>query len=141
MAGEEAASDDRGGVPGRGSSWLLRRADQAAVAALVLAGLAGTLGWWAVQGGVDGNLIELERAEPKVARFEVDLNAADWPELVQLPGIGETLAKRIVQSRRKDGAFRSPSDLLRVRGIGPATLNAVKPFLRPIPEVGTIAQK
>jgi len=124
-----------------GPSWLLRRADQAAVAVLVLAGLGATVGWWIAEGGLRGRLVELERAEPKTARFEVNINAADWPELILLPGIGETLAKRIVDSRRQFGPFRDHNDLRRVRGIGPKTLEAVKPYLRPMPDDGTVAQK
>jgi competence protein ComEA len=128
--------------PGRpGPHWLLRRADQAAVAVLVLAGLGATVAWWVAQGGLRGRLVELERAEPKTARFEVDINSAEWPELLLLPGIGETLAKRIVDSRREAGPFRDHNDLRRVRGIGPKTLEAVKPYLRPMPDDGAVAQK
>ncbi len=71
--------------------WLLRRADQVAVAALVAVALVAMVGWWVAQGGWRGQLIEVDRAEPLVARFEVDINAAEWPELLQLPGIGPTL--------------------------------------------------
>jgi len=112
--------------------WLLRRADQAAVAVLVLLGLAATVAWWVRYGGLRGRMVELEGAEPQVARFEVDINSADWPELVQLPVIGETLAKRIVASRQKDGPFLDHKDLRRVRGIGPKTLETIRPYLRPI---------
>jgi len=112
--------------------WLLRRADQAAVAVLVLLGLAATVGWWVRYGGLRGRMVELEGAEPQVARFEVDINSADWPELVQLPAIGEKLAKRIVESRQKDGPFLDHKDLRRVRGIGPKTLEAIRPYLRPM---------
>jgi competence protein ComEA len=52
----------------------------------------------------------------------VDLNHADPEELQSLPGIGPALAQRILESRLRDGPFRSPEDLLRVRGIGPTTL-------------------
>lgn len=113
--------------------WLLRRTDQVAVAVLVLVGLASTVGWWLSQGGWRGRLIELERAELQTAGFQVDLNAADWPELVQLPGIGPTLARRIVESRRTDGPFLDHEDLKRVRGIGPKTLDQIRPYLRPMP--------
>jgi competence protein ComEA len=77
-------------------------------------------------------MVELERAEPQVARFEVDINSADWPELAQLPTIGETLARRIVESRQKGGPFRDHEDLRRVHGIGPRTLEAIRPYLRPV---------
>ncbi len=85
--------------------------------------------------------MELERAEVKTARFEVDINTADWPELLQLPQIGETLAKRIVDSRRTSGPFRDQRDLMRIRGIGPKTFDTIKPYLRPMPDQGTMAQK
>lgn len=124
--------DDRSGPP----PWLLRRVDQAGVAALVLAGLGSMLAWWVLHGGCRGRLVELERAEPRAAQFQVDLNQADWPELVQLPGIGETLARRIVDSRSRDGPFLDHEDLQRVHGIGPKTLERIRPYLLPMPEQG-----
>lgn len=125
--------------PRRSPSWRLRRADQAAVAVLVLAGLAATIGWWAAQGGWQGRLIELEQAEPRTASFQVDLNQADWPELIQLPGIGPTLARRIVEFRQTDGPFVNHDDLARVRGIGPKTLEQVRRYLRPMSNADSLA--
>jgi len=121
--------------------WLLRRADQAAVAGLVLVALAATFGWWASQGGWQGRLIELERAEPQTAQFQVDINTAEWVELQELPGIGETLAQRIVESRQQDGPFLDHDDLRRVRGIGRARLEQIRPYLRPMPPGGNLAGK
>lgn len=128
-------TDCPGDAPQRGEVyWWLHRADQVAVAVLVLAGLAATVGWFVRQGGLRGQLIEWEQAEPKGARFEVDINSATWPELAQLPGLGEELAKRIVASRVQDGPFRTHEDLMRVRGIGAKTLEAMRPYLRPVPQ-------
>lgn len=121
--------------------WLLRRADQAAVAGLVLAGLAAAVGWWVWQGGPSGRLIEIDRAGPLEARFEVDINQAEWPELTQLPDIGETLARRIVESRQREGPFVDHEDLLRVRGIGPKTLEGLRPYLRPMPPHAAVADE
>jgi competence protein ComEA len=132
-------SDDATDRTRRRVSPALRRADQAAVAVLVLAGLVSTIGWWVAQGGLQGRMVEIERAEPKTATFEVDLNSADWPELVQLPGIGPTLAKRIVESRETDGPFLDHEDIMRVRGIGPKTLEEVRPYLQPVPTARAIA--
>ncbi len=117
-----------------GPYWLLRRVDQASVAVLVMLGLGASVGWWVSQGGLQGRLIEVERAEPRVVRFQVDLNQADWPELVQLPGIGPKLARRIVESRQEAGPFIDHKDLQRVRGIGPKTLEGVRPYLLPVPD-------
>ena len=121
--------------------WLLRRADQPAVAVLILVGLASTVGWWVWQGGLQGRLIEVQRAVPQTATFEVDINKADWPELAQLPGIGETLARRIVDSRRTDGPFVDHDDLRRVRGIGPKTVGRLRQYLQPMPGGGSLAEQ
>jgi len=119
--------------------WLVRRADQAAVGVLVLGSLAAMGAWWVAHGGLAGRLIEVDRAADRTARFQVDLNRADWPELAQLPGIGETLARRIVQSRLEEGPFLDHADLERVRGIGPKTLDELRPHLLPMPSRTAIA--
>jgi competence protein ComEA len=131
---KEKRTDDRGG-------WqpLVRHADQAGVAALVAAALVGMGVYWVVAGGPQGKLIEIDRAEPLVARFQVDINAAEWPELAQVPALGETLARRIVDSRLKEGAFGDHEDLLRVQGIGPRTLERMKPYLMPMPSQRNVA--
>jgi len=127
-------------VPPSLPHWLLRRADQATVAVLVLVGLAATMGWWIEQGGLQGRMIEVERAAPQTAQFQVDINQADWPELAELPGIGQTLAHRIVDSRRTAGPYLDHDDLRRrVRGIGPRTLESIRPYLLPMPDGGNLA--
>jgi competence protein ComEA len=118
---------------------LLRRMDQAAVATLVLFALVGMGLYWFVQGGHRGELIEIDRAEPLTARYLVDINAAEWPELAELPEVGETLARRIVESRASAGPFGDHEDLLRVNGIGPRTLESLRPYLLPMPDQGSVA--
>jgi len=68
-----------------------------------------------------------ESASP-VPSAGIDPNHADAAALVELPGIGPALAGRVVAARAA-GPFRTPEDLLRVRGIGPATLTRLRPFL------------
>jgi competence protein ComEA len=122
--------------PARPPHWLLRRADQATVAALVAVALLAMVGWWFFEGGWQGRLTEVEQAEPLTAQFQVDINTADWPELRQLPGVGEKLAHRIVESRRTGGPFVSNDDLRRVPGIGVKTFEHIRPYLRPMPGSG-----
>jgi competence protein ComEA len=124
-----------------GESWqpLLRRADQAAVATLVLAALAGMGAYWFVEGGHRGELIEIDRAEPLVARYQVDVNKAEWPEFAELPDVGEILARRIVESRAAAGPFADHGDLERVEGIGPLTLEKMRPYLLPMPDRADVA--
>lgn len=125
--------------PTGGVRWVLHRADQLAVAILVLFGLCGTLWWWLSQGGWQGRLVEIDQSPLHEALFQVDLNRAGWPELTQLPDIGETLARRIVESREHEGPFVDHNDLTRVRGIGPKTLERVRPYLLPMPDVRGVA--
>ncbi len=87
---------------------------------------------WLASCGPTGGLVDIDQAEPLEARFATDINTADWTELSQLPDIGEALAIRIVESRQNLGPFRSTEDLDRVPGIGPKTLERVRPYLQPV---------
>ena len=113
--------------------------DQAAVATLVLCALVGMGTYWFVQGGYRGELIEIDRAAPLTARYLVNINQAGWPEFVELPDVGETLARRIVESRAAAGPYLDHNDLLRVNGIGPRTLERIKPYLLPMPDQEDVA--
>jgi competence protein ComEA len=118
---------------------LLRAADQVVVATCLLVALIAMAAWWFANGGHRGELIEIDRAGPLEPQFAVDINAADWPELTLLPEVGETLAKRIVASREALGPFLDHRDLMRVEGIGPLTLEAVSPYLLPMPDAENVA--
>lgn len=119
--------------------WLLRRGEQAVVAILVAAGLISMVGWWLYRGGASGRTVEIEKAQPQTAQFQVDINKAAWPELATLPGVGRNLAERIVESRETKGPFRDNNDLRRVRGIGVHTMENVRPYLRPVPTQQAVA--
>ena len=111
---------------------ILRRADQAAVAAILVFCLILLAGYWIQSGALRGRLIEIDRAPRQTVEFRLDLNRADWPELTSLPGVSETLARRIVKSRQRAGPFRSVEELDRVNGIGPKSIERIRPFLLPI---------
>jgi hypothetical protein len=66
----------------------------------------------------------------------IDPNTADWQTLSAIPTLGPKRAKDIVTFRDRMHAsepstvvFRSPIDLLRVRGIGAATMENLRPYL------------
>ena len=59
----------------------------------------------------------------------VILNLADAVQLQRLPGVGAKRAIAIVQLRQRLGRFRRPSDLLRLKGIGPRSLERMLPHL------------
>ena len=56
----------------------------------------------------------------------VNLNTATLEQLDALPGVGPATAKAILAERDKRGRFRSVNDLLDIRGIGPAKLDAIR---------------
>jgi competence protein ComEA len=113
--------------------------DQLAVGSLALVAVVSLVGYWVSQGGFTGRLIEIDRAPEQTAAFLVDINQADWPELAELPGVGETIARRIVEVRRTRGPFVDHDDLRRVRGIGPLTLERMRPNLLPMSESSSVA--
>ncbi|MHC4252605.1 MAG: ComEA family DNA-binding protein [Planctomycetota bacterium] len=64
------------------------------------------------------------------AALVLDLNSAGETELQALPGVGPTLARRIVAEREASGAFRGPDGLLRVRGVTRELIEGIEPFVR-----------
>lgn len=56
----------------------------------------------------------------------VNINTADEKELDKLPGIGPAMAKRIIEYRTENGAFQSPEEIKRVKGIGDAKYEKMK---------------
>lgn len=59
----------------------------------------------------------------------LDLNRASKAELRLIPGIGDALAQRIIDHRQRNGPFRAVDDLKQVSGIGPKTLERLRPRL------------
>ena len=59
----------------------------------------------------------------------VNINLADKIQLMSLPFIGEVKAERIIQYREDFGKFESILELMKVSGIGPKTLEKLKPFV------------
>ena len=56
----------------------------------------------------------------------VNLNTASAAVLEQLPGIGPTTAQKIVEYRQANGPFTRVEDLLKIPGIGPASLEEIR---------------
>ena len=118
--------------PDRSNPWLRPR-EQATASVVIASALAlMAAAWW--RHASSGGMVDIDRAAPKVARFQVDMNRADWPELIQLPGVGQVLAERWIAERERGGEFRSVDDLERVRGMGPRTLERIRPYLLPMPD-------
>jgi competence protein ComEA len=75
--------------------------------------------------------------------YRIDLNHAAKAELLQIPGVGESLAARIEEYRREVGQFESVEQLTAVKGIGPAMLERLRPWVsvQPTGAGGTAGDK
>lgn len=56
----------------------------------------------------------------------VNINTADREQLETLPGIGPSLAERIIEYRESNGSFSSIEELDSVEGIGPSKLETLQ---------------
>ena len=59
----------------------------------------------------------------------LNINTASPEELQTLPNIGERMAKRIIDHRTQHGDFSSVDALQDVKGIGPKTVEKLRPFV------------
>lgn len=88
------------------------------------------------------NPMYVSRPPPRLpARFfdladRIDPNEADWQTLAALPNIGERRAKDIVAHREKvtaadptRRAFTRAEDLFNIKGLGPAIVLQLRPYL------------
>ena len=67
--------------------------------------------------------------EKYVGLFVLDPNTAPADSLELLPGIGRTLADRIIEFRQTH-PFRAEIDITEVKGIGPRLYERIKPYLK-----------
>ena len=77
---------------------------------------------YGIGGEVGGEVGGAEAGPPA----PVDVNRASPTELERLPGVGPVIAAEIVADRERNGPFAGFDELVRVRGIGPAKLDALR---------------
>jgi competence protein ComEA len=80
-------------------------------------------------GAGDEVIAEEDATDTETPDYLIDINYATAEELETLPGIGPTLAMRIVQYREEHGPFQTIEDIMNVSGIGQATFEAIKDYI------------
>ena len=105
---------------------------QAAIAIIILCCLVGMISYFWYRSVISQGSIDIDRAEQLPVEFRLDINSAEWSEIVVLPGVGEKLARAIVECRRTNGPFDSLEEIQQVPGIGEKKFEKLKPFLLPI---------
>lgn len=90
---------------------------------------------------VDGTKVQVPKrgAQPQISTPVTDaptdsapavnINTADQAALETIPGIGPVTAAAILQHRTEVRAFSTVDELLDVDGIGPATLESIRPYV------------
>jgi len=76
---------------------------------------------------VDGGAAANGTASGDTAPVQIDLNLADSATLQALPGVGPVTAESILTWRAENGQFATIDELLEVSGIGPRTLEKLRP--------------
>lgn len=59
----------------------------------------------------------------------ININTASLEELDSLPGIGPTIAQRIIDYRNENGPFNTIEDIQNVSGIGPSTFEEIQDLI------------
>jgi comEA protein len=77
---------------------------------------------------VSGLPVGATSAKPQLSGV-VNINTASAEELQLLPGVGDTRAAAILESRASQGSFKSVDALLDVKGIGPTMLERMRPHV------------
>ena len=85
----------------------------------------------AVRGRPEGTMFFAKDSPRFINRAEspdgwLNVNDAEAEDLIQLKGIGETIAANLISEREKNGSFYYPEDLLAVKGIGTAKLEQIR---------------
>jgi competence protein ComEA len=68
-----------------------------------------------------GSVYAQEKQAGDTNAAKVNINTAGKEQLMDLPRIGEKIAERIIEYREKNGKFKRPEDIMKVKGIGEKT--------------------
>lgn len=75
------------------------------------------------------NIKDRKNTNVKGVISKVNINLASQSDLETLPGIGPSLAQRILEYRKENGKFQKIEDIQNVKGIGDAKYNKIKDYL------------
>ena len=81
---------------------------------------------------ISGNNTSIDNdneTQEEVKETIININTADESELDTLPGIGPSIAKKIITYRNENGKFNTIEDIKNVSGIGDAKFEEIKKYI------------
>ena len=69
------------------------------------------------------------KKEQALIGVTININTAGKDELIKLPGVGESMAEKIMQYRTEHNGFKKPEDIMKVKGIGKKKFEKIKPYI------------
>lgn len=90
------------------------------------------LGLWKNPDKIGTKVLRAEAVDfgsPTNVMYPININTADEATLQLLPGIGPAYSKLIVDYRTENGGFSSVEEITNIRGIGPKTLEKLRPIV------------
>lgn len=111
------------------SYWGLSPRDCLLLAGLAVLGLGLSVWHWGQLSGWGLEPVEIDRLPERVYDYRIDINQATRVEWMQLPGVGPALSERIIEYRDEHGPFQSVEQLDKIKGIGPKTVQKLRPWL------------
>lgn len=86
------------------------------------------IGMWEFEDMI-GTVVQSAEAAKEEDLFPININTATQSELEFLPAVGPARAQSIIKYREDHGGFNSVDELTEIRGIGPATLERLRPLV------------
>lgn len=82
-----------------------------------------------IREGAGENVISDNVVQDDKKIIKININTANLDKLQTLPGIGEAMAKRIIEYREENGKFQSIEDIKNVSGIGDSKFEKIKEYI------------